>query len=113
MMKALEIPVHPQEGLDLAALAEALKRHPVRACWFMTSFQNPMGASLSLEKKKALVALLASHDIPLIEDDVYGELYFGNRAPLPAKAFDRKGLVMPTIDPQRVFTRVEEWYKKK
>jgi len=93
-MKALEIPVQPQEGLDLAALAEALKRHPVRACWFMTSFQNPMGVSLSLEKKKALVALLASHDIPLIEDDVYGELYFGNRAPLPAKAFDRKGLVM-------------------
>ncbi len=93
-MKALEIPVHPQEGLDLAALAQALKRHPVKACWFMTSFQNPMGASLSLEKKKALVALLAGHGIPLIEDDVYGELYFGSRAPLPAKAFDRKGLVM-------------------
>lgn len=93
-MKALEIPVHPQGGLDLGALAEALKRHPVRACWFMTSFQNPMGASLSVEKKQALVALLASHDVPLIEDDVYGELYFGNRCPLPAKAFDRKGLVM-------------------
>ncbi|MGH8848073.1 MAG: PLP-dependent aminotransferase family protein, partial [Polaromonas sp.] len=93
-MKALEIPVHPQDGLDLAALADALKRHPVKACWFMTSFQNPMGASLSVEKKKALVALLASHGIPLIEDDVYGELYFGNRGALPAKAFDRKGLVM-------------------
>lgn len=93
-MKALEIPVHPQGGLDLGALAEALKHHPVRACWFMTSFQNPMGASLSVEKKQALVALLASHDVPLIEDDVYGELYFGNRCPLPAKAFDRKGLVM-------------------
>jgi DNA-binding transcriptional MocR family regulator len=93
-MKALEIPVHPQDGLDLAALADALKRHPVKACWFMTSFQNPMGASLSVEKKKALVALLASRDIPLIEDDVYGELFFGSRSPLPAKAFDRKGLVM-------------------
>lgn len=93
-MKALEIPVHPQEGLDLGALADALKRHPVRACWFMTSFQNPTGASLSVEKKQALVALLASHDVPLIEDDVYGELYFGSRSPLPAKAFDRKGLVM-------------------
>ena len=93
-MKALEIPVHPQEGLDLGALAEALKHHAVRACWFMTSFQNPMGASLSVEKKQALVALLASHDVALIEDDVYGELYFGNRSPLPAKAFDRKGLVM-------------------
>ena len=93
-MKALEIPVHPQDGLDLGALADALRRHPVRACWFMTSFQNPMDASLSAEKKQALVALLASHDVPLIEDDVYGELYFGSRCPLPAKAFDRKGLVM-------------------
>lgn len=93
-MKALEIPVLPQGGLDLAALAEALKRHPVKACWFMTSFQNPTGTSMPEEKKKALVDLLAQHDIPLIEDDVYGELYFGNRAPLPAKAFDRKGLVM-------------------
>lgn len=93
-MKALEIPVLPQGGLDLSALAEALKRHPVKACWFMTSFQNPTGASMAEEKKKALVDLLARHDIPLIEDDVYGELYFGNRAPLPAKAFDRKGLVM-------------------
>lgn len=93
-MKALEIPVHPQEGLDLAALADALKRHPVKACWFMTSFQNPMGASLSAEKKKALVDLLASHEVPLIEDDVYGELFFGSRSVLPAKAFDRKGLVM-------------------
>jgi DNA-binding transcriptional MocR family regulator len=93
-MKALEIPVHPQDGLDLAALADALKRRPVKACWFMTSFQNPTGASLPLEKKKALVALLASHDIPLIEDDVYAELYFGSRGFLPAKAFDKKGLVM-------------------
>ncbi|MDO9360216.1 MAG: PLP-dependent aminotransferase family protein [Polaromonas sp.] len=93
-MKALEIPVHPEHGLDLEALADALKRHPVRACWFMTSFQNPTGASMPMAKKKALVDLLAVHGIPLIEDDVYGELYFGNRCPPPAKSFDRHGLVM-------------------
>ncbi|BCL75998.1 GntR family transcriptional regulator [Jeongeupia sp. HS-3] len=93
-MKALEIPVHPKDGLDLDALAQALERHPVKACWFMTSFQNPMGASMDEDKKKALVALLARHQIPLIEDDVYGELYFGNHPPLPAKAFDTQGLVM-------------------
>ena len=93
-MRALEIPVHPQHGLDLDALEQALKRHPVKACWFMTSFQNPTGASLSAASKERLVALLASRQIPLIEDDVYGELYFGSQAPLPAKAFDRQGLVM-------------------
>ncbi|MGQ2981309.1 MAG: aminotransferase-like domain-containing protein [Polaromonas sp.] len=93
-MKALEIPVHPQDGLDLAALARALERHPVKACWFMTSFQNPTGTSMPPDKKQALVALLAQRGIPLIEDDVYGELYVGERAPWPAKAWDREGLVM-------------------
>ncbi|RYF38775.1 MAG: PLP-dependent aminotransferase family protein, partial [Comamonadaceae bacterium] len=93
-MQALEIPVHPRHGLDLDALTAALARHPVRACWFMTSFQNPTGASMPADKKKALVDLLAAHHIPLIEDDVYGELYFGNRCPPPAKSFDRHGLVM-------------------
>lgn len=93
-MRALEIPVHPQHGLDLDALEQALSRHPVKACWCMTSFQNPTGASMSAAHKERLVALLASRQIPLIEDDVYGELYFGSQAPLPAKAYDRQGLVM-------------------
>lgn len=93
-MRAVEIPVHAREGLDLGALDRALARHPVKACWFMTTFQNPMGTSMAEEKKRALVALLARHGVPLIEDDVYGELYFGQRCPLPAKAFDAQGLVM-------------------
>ncbi len=93
-LRAVEIPVDPQTGLDLAVLAEALQKHPVRACWFMTSFQNPTGTSLSAEKKKALVELLAEHQVPLIEDDVYGELHFQPDRPLPAKAFDTQGLVM-------------------
>jgi DNA-binding transcriptional MocR family regulator len=93
-MKAIEIPVHPRDGVDISALANTLQHYPVKACWFMTTFQNPMGVSMTPERKKALVELLTQHDIPLIEDDVYGELYFGNHCPLPAKAFDIKGLVM-------------------
>jgi len=93
-LRAVEIPVDPVTGLDLDALAEALKKHPIRACWFMTNFQNPTGVTLSLEKKKALVELLAEHEVPLIEDDVYGELHFQPEYPLPALAFDKKGLVM-------------------
>ncbi|MEA3113450.1 MAG: hypothetical protein QOG58_3249 [Caballeronia sp.] len=93
-LRAGEIPVDPVTGLDLDALADALKKHPIRACWFMTNFQNPTGVTLSLEKKKALVELLAEHEVPLIEDDVYGELHFQPEYPLPALAFDKKGLVM-------------------
>jgi DNA-binding transcriptional MocR family regulator len=60
----------------------------------MTNFQNPVGSLMPDAKKQALVELLAAHQIPLIEDDVYGELYFGNRRPLPAKAWDKQGLVL-------------------
>jgi DNA-binding transcriptional MocR family regulator len=93
-MKALEIPTHPREGVDLAALSRALDRHPIRACWFMTTLQNPLGATLSPAKKQELANLLARRQIPLIEDDVYAELYFGEDRPKPVKAFDTKGLVI-------------------
>src|SRR5688572_3439910 len=93
-LRAVEIPTHPREGVDLSALSQALSKHDVRACWFMTSFQNPLGASMPEDKKRDLVKLLAERDIPLIEDDVYAELHFGERRPKPAKAFDRKGLVL-------------------
>ena len=93
-LRAIELPTDAREGLDLSALAEVLERGEARACWLMTSFQNPLGASMPEAKKRELVALLARHQVPLIEDDVYAELYQGERAPLPAKAFDREGLVM-------------------
>ena len=93
-LRAIEVPTHPREGIDLAAMARALERHRPRACWLMTNFQNPLGSLMPDAKKQALVELLAQHDVPLIEDDVYGELYFGARRPAHAKSFDSKGLVM-------------------
>jgi DNA-binding transcriptional MocR family regulator len=93
-LKAIEVPTHPREGVDLEVLALALERHKPKACWLMTNFQNPLGSLMTDEKKRALVELLTLHDVPLIEDDVYGELYFGNKRPTSAKAFDTKGLVM-------------------
>jgi DNA-binding transcriptional MocR family regulator len=93
-LKAVEIPVHPREGMDLAVLAQTLDKHPVKAVWCMTNFQNPVGASMPEAKKQALVELLRHHQVPLIEDDVYAELYYSQQAPKPAKAFDTQGLVM-------------------
>ncbi|MFY9260828.1 MAG: PLP-dependent aminotransferase family protein [Gallionella sp.] len=93
-LRAIEIPNHPRDGIDLNALARALERHNPRACWLMTNFQNPMGSLMSDDKKKELVALITRFNVPLIEDDVYGELYFGDQRPRPAKAFDTAGLVM-------------------
>lgn len=93
-LKAVEIPVHPKDGIDLGALEQSLKHHPIKACWCMTSFQNPTGALMPETRKRALVELLREHQVPLIEDDVYAELYYGPHAPKPAKAFDTEGLVL-------------------
>ncbi|MGY0620112.1 aminotransferase-like domain-containing protein [Lysobacter sp. A378] len=93
-LRAIEVPTHPREGIDLAAMEVAIARHSPSACCLMSSFQNPLGASMPEDHKRALVALLARHRIPLVEDDVYAELYFDPQRPLPAKAFDREGLVL-------------------
>lgn len=93
-LHAVEVATHPREGIDLEALERAIQRHRPAACWLMTNFQNPLGSLMPEAKKKALVALLTRYGVPLIEDDVYGELYFGTQRPRPAKAFDESGIVM-------------------
>ncbi len=93
-LKAVEVATDPREGVDLDALAALLAQHKVAACWFMPNLQNPLGALMPPARKQALVALLARHGVPLIEDDVYGELYADVRRPRPAKAFDVDGGVL-------------------
>ncbi len=93
-LKAVEIPTNPRDGVDLGALAQAIDRHGIRACWLMTTFQNPLGATMPEAKKRELVKLLEQRGVPLIEDDVYAELYFGDERPRPAKAFASKGGVL-------------------
>ena len=93
-LHAIEVPTHVREGIDLGRLAQVIELYRPKACWLMTNFQNPLGSLMPEAKKRDLVELLARHDLPLIEDDVYSELYEGNAAPLPAKAYDRRGLVL-------------------
>lgn len=93
-LKAVAIATDPQHGMDLNELEQALTCWPIKACWLMTNQQNPVGFTLSREKKRDLVALLAAHQVTLIEDDVYSELWFGADKPLPAKAFDQQGEVL-------------------
>jgi DNA-binding transcriptional MocR family regulator len=90
----VEIPGDPLEGLDLGYLKEVILTQPPKVCLFVPTFSNPLGYCLSNEKKQDLVNLLADHEIPLIEDDIYGELYFGKARPRTCKSYDKKGLVM-------------------
>ncbi|AFJ47243.1 PLP-dependent aminotransferase family protein [Shimwellia blattae] len=93
-LKAVAINTDIREGIDLAALEQALRQYPMKALWLMTNSQNPLGFTLSAGKKAQLVALLARYNVVLIEDDVYSELYFGRNKPLPAKYWDNQDRVL-------------------
>lgn len=93
-LKAIEIPTCPRKGVSIEALKLALDRWKIRACLMMPNFSNPTGAVMPEERKKRLVQLLAEHEVPLIEDDIYGDLAHGAARPKAAKSYDRKGLVM-------------------
>ncbi|WNB74765.1 aminotransferase-like domain-containing protein [Methylomonas koyamae] len=93
-MEALEIPTHPRDGLSLDALQLAIEQWPIKACLIVSNYNNPLGSCMSDERKRALVELLERHEIPLIEDDVYGDLGFGLRRPAVCKAWSRQGQVL-------------------
>ncbi|AMV73640.1 PLP-dependent aminotransferase family protein [Desulfuromonas carbonis] len=95
-LKTLEIPTSPLTGISLDALDYALESHPgqVKACLVISNFHNPLGGTLGDDDKERLVALLERHGVPLIEDDIYGDLSFSDQRPSVAKAWDKSSNVL-------------------
>lgn len=93
-LRALPIPTGCAEGIDLSALRIALEEHPLRALVHVPSFSNPTGSCMSDARRKELAALLEDYGVPLVEDDVYGELYFGPARPRPVRTWAGSGDVL-------------------
>jgi len=93
-LRVIEIPTHHRTGMDLNALEDAIRQHKVKACVCITNCHNPLGYVLSDEHKQSLAELVAKYQVPLIEDDVSGDLAAGEPRPKTAKSFDRQGLVL-------------------
>jgi len=93
-MLAVEIDTDPVTGLNLDALEEAFDTMDIKAVMASPNTSNPLGCQMPEEGKRELVNLLAERDIPLIEDDVYGSVYFGEKPPRPAKSYDLNNLVL-------------------
>lgn len=91
-LKVIEIPTSGDDGINLDTLRFVLDNHPVKAVFSISNFNNPLGFVIPSEKKKKLVELLAGYDVPLIEDDIYGDLSFRDR-PDTCKSFDTTGNV--------------------
>jgi DNA-binding transcriptional MocR family regulator len=93
-LKAVEIATDPRTGLQVDDLASVLARHRLAAVVASPTCQNPLGSVMPDAAKQRLVTLLTRHDVPLIEDDVYGDAFHGDERPSPAKVWDRKGIVL-------------------
>lgn len=93
-LKVITIPEHPVDGIDLEAFEQAILIYPIKVCLMMLNSQNPIGFTVSDEIKLRLAKILHQHQIHLIEDDVYEELYYGNKKPLSMKYFDQQNLIL-------------------
>ncbi len=93
-LKALEIPTSPADGISLETLSYALDHNDIKACLVVTNFSNPLGSLVPDQRKQKLVELLAKHDVPLIEDDIHGDISFADDRPTVARSYSRDGNVL-------------------
>lgn len=93
-MLAIEVETCPEDGVMLDALQKTLAAHPVKACMFSTTLSNPLGVSMTEEKRKQLVEIIDEHEVCLIEDDVYGELLYDGHRPRPAEMYSQSGRIL-------------------
>ncbi|KRN21660.1 PLP-dependent aminotransferase family protein [Lacticaseibacillus camelliae] len=82
------------DGMDLVALKKILMTHQVKMIYTVPDFQNPTGAVMSLEKRRALVRLANQFDVLILEDGPYRFLRYEGTTLPPVKVFDTEGRVV-------------------
>lgn len=92
-LKAVEIPV-TDRGMDVASLGAALQSQAIKAIVVMTKYHNPTGSTMLEADLAELYHIVKKHQVPIIVDDAYSELYFGTELPAYLKSLDEEGLVL-------------------
>ncbi|WOI48176.1 MULTISPECIES: PLP-dependent aminotransferase family protein [unclassified Acidovorax] len=69
------------EGVDTDALEKLIAEHRPKFVYLIPTFGNPSGALLSLERRRKVLEMAARHQTLIVEDDPYGDLYFGEAPP--------------------------------
>ncbi len=88
-----ELPI-AADGLSLSDLQAQQKAHRHALLYTIPTFHNPTSALMPLEKRIQLMHLCQKERLPIIEDDVYRDLWLDTEPPLPLKALDDSGLVL-------------------
>ncbi len=68
-------------GVDADALERLIVEHRPKFVYLIPTFGNPSGALLSLERRRKILELAVRHQVLIVEDDPYGDLYFGEAPP--------------------------------
>ncbi len=83
------------DGLDTEKLGELLKEHKnIKLLYTISTFQNPSGITISLEKRKKILELAEKYDFLIYEDNPYGELRFSGEEIPTLKSLDTNGRVI-------------------
>lgn len=93
-LKMEEIPVRDKEGIDTDYLKKVCKEKAVKAVVLTPNFHNPTGILMTDEKKRDVYNVAVFHNIPVIENDIYGDLYFNGTRPSNIRSFDSSGLIL-------------------
>ncbi len=83
-----------EHGMKIEALARILERRKPKFIYAIPTFQNPTGISMTEARKAELYAVARLHGVPIMEDDPYGDLYFGPDRPTTLKSIDQDNGVM-------------------
>ena len=87
------IPVN-EGGIDLVLLEEALAQRRPRLIYTIPSFHNPTGVTMDLASRRKLLDLALKYRVPIVEDDIYGELRYDGPSLPSLKALDEYGVVI-------------------
>jgi 2-aminoadipate transaminase len=71
-------------GVQTDKLEELIAQHKPKFVYLIPTFGNPSGALLSLERRKKVLELAVKYQTLMVEDDPYGDLYFGETPPPPS-----------------------------
>lgn len=91
-LQVIEVATHPITGIDIESLKKLIP--VIHVCLLVPNYNTPLGSCIPDSNKYEIVHLLAKHHIPIIEDDVYGDLYFGSTRPKCCKSYDTEGNVL-------------------
>lgn len=93
-IRVIEIPTDSVTGISLEALEMAFEQWPVKAVIVVPNCNNPLGFTMPVTRKRALLTLAQRFDVAIIEDDVYGELAWEYPRPTTIKSLDVDGRVL-------------------